>query len=162
VNFVRRSQTRIKKILPAIAAAYGVADGSSKSILEVAMEVNYPPVQLARLLLEALTKLPAKARSDFIREPAAWRLGEDHAGIAPRLIAHVQEVLAKDPLYGPRHDYTRYADGVEFEVVLEHKLQKLGTCFSSLCLIDYNSSPAAARRETAADTCNFSTFSSPS
>jgi hypothetical protein len=126
VNFIRQSQTRIKKILPAIVAVYG-ADGSSKSILEVAMEVNYPPVQLSRLLLEAITKLPGKARSEFIREPAAQLLGVDHARIAPRLTTHVQEALARDPLYGPRHDYTRYADGVEFEVVLEHKLQKLGT-----------------------------------
>jgi hypothetical protein len=43
-----------------------------------------------------------------------------------RLGMEVQEIIDTDPMYGPIHDKQRHMIGIEYEVLLEYKLQQIG------------------------------------
>lgn len=43
-----------------------------------------------------------------------------------RLATEVQEAIKCDPIYGPMHDKDRHLVGIEYEVVLEYELKKMG------------------------------------
>ena len=60
------------------------------------------------------TGLPSGRSSEF-----GWRTD-----------ARVADAIDSDPLYGPRHDKERHMVGVEFEVVLEYKLDSQSECES--------------------------------
>lgn len=47
--------------------------------------------------------------------------------VTTRLALEVEEAIDADPMYGPIHDRQRHSIGVEYEVVLEDKLQSMGT-----------------------------------
>ena len=45
---------------------------------------------------------------------------------ATRIQWEVQQAIAADPMYGPRHDQRRHLIGVEYEVMLEERLKEMG------------------------------------
>lgn len=48
--------------------------------------------------------------------------------ITTRFAKEIQETINIDPMYGPIHDKQRHMIGIEYEVILEYKLQQLGKC----------------------------------
>lgn len=120
-----------------------------KSILQLAREINYPPYLLSRIIVEAL--LPELNKSQLtqaMRQPTSLLTNTtQHTApntntsstekddpkdmVSSKLAHHIQEALAADPMYGPRHDKQRHMVGIEYEVVLEHQLTNMGLAFET-------------------------------
>lgn len=52
-----------------------------------------------------------------------------------RLAREVMNVIALDPMYGPKHDEVRHNIGLEYEALLEHVLTTMGTYVRSRAVL---------------------------
>ena len=84
-----------------------------------------------------ITGMKKKDLSDTMRQPETL-LSRDFStevrGNQERLVMDIESVVDKDPTYGPEHDQVRQRIGIEFEVLLEWKLEKLGKSTASSSL----------------------------
>lgn len=103
-------------------------------MLQLAQTSNFPPYLFARYILEALCTFHGGKSSltDVMRNPSLLLSVDSmirpeyrhHSALCSQtLVYQVQEAVNADPLYGPLHDKGRHLVGVEFEVVLSHKLK---------------------------------------
>jgi hypothetical protein len=123
-----------------------------ESLWQIAKSIRYPPYLFARAMLEVLLR-PSINRStltNIMRDPVT-RVGHvsamadeyqcseafpgphDHDSSSnsqittTRLVRELLHVIALDPMYGPEHDATRHAIGVQYERLLEDLLTSIGT-----------------------------------
>lgn len=138
VAHVKKTAPAIKNALPTLVDEY--VQGRA-TIRELAKKCNYSPYLLARFIVEAVTTFRGKkALADAMRDPL-HQLGSldvihpnyrssEAVSTSTRLARQVQDAMHFDPMYGPRHDKERHLVGVEYEVVLEYKLNAM----SELCV----------------------------
>jgi hypothetical protein len=127
----------VKATLPSLVQDYL----KGCSIVDLAKKMNYPPYLLARYVVEEVSSLSggrkvlAKAMRDpehclgcvdAIMEVHRFTESSDAFQGTTRLAQQVEDATKADPLYGPIHDRDRHMVGVEYEVVLEFKLQSMG------------------------------------
>ena len=119
-SFVRNEYvTHIKRTTERVKRRISKLDVVDDDWVALARKEKYPPYLLARLLVEQQTGLSGKHLANALKEPEAT--------LDKSLVDKVQAAVAADPINGPRYDGERHMVGIEFEVVLEHKLRKLGT-----------------------------------
>lgn len=131
-------------------ANYGVSIGS------IARRMNYSPYLIARYIVLEITIYGNNKKSitNAMKDPCntlntldcilpKYRTSEEFKisfdriqqpqstntkTATTRLAQEVYNVVVTDPMYGPLHDKERHLIGIEYEVVLEHKLTQLGVC----------------------------------
>jgi hypothetical protein len=112
--------------------------------------VNYPPALFARYLVEAATAFGGKKKlATAMRNPSIalksknvivekYRHSEN---IRPsqqhttRLSVEVIQAIDADPMNSPKQDKQRHTIGVEYEVILEHFLNKMSKHNATLFLL---------------------------
>jgi hypothetical protein len=131
---VKRKSFVVKQSLAELIRDYLQGD----TIHALARKANYPPYLLSRFIVEATTTLGRnkKILSEAMRRPLELITNEviteefrdvEQKGDSPtRLAEETMRAIDSDPIYGPRYDKHRHLAGVEFEVVLEHKLRSMG------------------------------------
>ena len=136
LSHVKKTSSKVRASLPSLLKDY--TNGSS--IKDLARSVNYPPYLLARYVVEAVAGLQnqKKSLSKAMREPELYlgtldSIADDYQASEDsnlngltRLAKQVREAMDCDPIYGPMHDKERHLVGVEYEVVLEFELKRLG------------------------------------
>mmetsp|Transcript_24596 Transcript_24596/g.57755 ORF Transcript_24596/g.57755 Transcript_24596/m.57755 type:complete len:325 (+) Transcript_24596:47-1021(+) len=122
-----------------------------RSILDLSKESNFPPALMARRLVEEMTIPGKKKLSTIMKNPLEelgsidvikekYQISESyHEDELPdsmtfkttRLSCEVKKAIDADPLCGPASDRERHFVGIEYEIVLERELKKLGIPFES-------------------------------
>jgi hypothetical protein len=127
------------------------------SVWKIAKDNGYPPYLLARAMLELLlssNSVGRKGLTEAMRDPMGklgtisaiaheYQASEQFDGpilfvptddtddttqrTTTRLAKEVMNVIAMDPMYGPKHDEVRHNIGLEYEALLEHVLTCMGT-----------------------------------
>ena len=118
---VKRTAPKVKDDLSSLIQQYR----KGNAIKDLAKKVNYPPYLFARFVVEAVAVLTGgnkkKSLAKAMRDPEQF-LGKHDA----RLAKEVRDAINTDPMYGPFHDKRRHVVGIEYEVVLEFKLEAMG------------------------------------
>ncbi|KAJ8610539.1 hypothetical protein CTAYLR_009748 [Chrysophaeum taylorii] len=91
----------------------------------IALRVSYPPVLVARLVLEAVVDVPKKAVGDLVRNPEKILDARLRADPRPRDRCEVIECIDTDEHYAPRHDAARHDIGIEYELILRDRLEAI-------------------------------------
>ena len=147
VYHIKRTAPVVKANLDQYATEF---HDNGTSILALARQANYPPYLFARFMVEHLTTLKKTDISAAVMNPMLYlsdpsillqqqqlepsqqkTITNSDTTTARRLARDIHEAVTSDPLCGPRHDVARRMVGVEFEVVLEHKLSALGIPFET-------------------------------
>jgi hypothetical protein len=153
VTHIKRTAFKLKNSLPRYLDQYK----KGKSIQDIAKRANYSPYLLARYMVQEMTTLDKKEITNAMKDPmnllgtsdviqskyrndaldkAIWstKHQQQQQSKTTRLAQEVRDIIDSDPMYGPMHDKGRHLIGIEYEVVLEHKLQTIGR----FTIISYN------------------------
>jgi hypothetical protein len=111
---------------------------AGEDVFEVADQIDFPPCQLMRLLLEHLLSLSHKSVGPCLRDPFGKIPASPpentpaHAHgpqLCARLRSDVERCVAWDHVASPAVDTLRHIAGREYEDLLETRLEKLGIPF---------------------------------
>ena len=111
---------------------------AGEDVFDVADQIDFPPCQLMRLLLEHLLSLSHKAVGPCLRDPFGKIPASPpehtpaHAhgpALCARLRSDVERCVAWDHVASPAVDTLRHTAGREYEDLLENSLRKLGIPF---------------------------------
>ena len=119
---------------------------AGEDVFRIAADIDFPPCQLVRLLLEHLLGLGHKAVGPCLRDPfgkipsspppespAARGVpgvpGVPGSAICDRLKVDVERCVAWDHVASPAVDVMRHAAGREYEILLERRLEELRVPF---------------------------------
>lgn len=150
---VKRNAMRIRSSQAMLVQWY--SDG--QSIRQISKRCNYPPSLTARFIVEVVAGLQNKKRTltQAMKNPEQ-HLGDVDAIVTKyqvteeihlshavdgktttvattvtttRLAREVKEAIEYDPMYGPIQDRAKHLVGIEYEVLLEFQLRKMGEIF---------------------------------
>ncbi len=111
---------------------------AGEDVFDIADQIDFPPCQLMRLLLEHLLSLSHKSVGPCLRDPfgkipaSPPERTPAHAhgpALCARLRSDVERCVAWDHVASPAVDTLRHTAGREYEDLLEHSLTKLGVPF---------------------------------
>ena len=111
---------------------------AGEDVFDIADQIDFPPCQLMRLLLEHLLSLSHKSVGPCMRDPfgkipaSPPERTPAHAhgpALCARLRSDVERCVAWDHVASPAVDTLRHTAGREYEDLLEHSLTKLGVPF---------------------------------